>query len=230
MGSRKKSHMQKREPRRLAESTRPSSGRRWLFRVIALTIVPLLFFLLVEIGLRVAGFGYETGFLIKQQRDGEQIFVSNPRFGWRYFGQKLARMPVAFSVAAEKPENTIRIIVFGESAAYGDPNPSFGLPRMLETTLRLRHPGRDFEIINAAMTGINSHAVREIASDCIKADADAWVIYMGNNEVVGPFGRVVLTLPAGVVHASACAISCDCPWVGVRLGTPRQSGKANAVR
>jgi hypothetical protein len=42
--------------------------------------------------------------------------------------------------------------------------------------------------VNAAMTGINSHVILPIARDCGREDGDIWVIYMGNNEVVGPFG------------------------------------------
>jgi len=87
-----------------------------------------------------------------------------------------------------KASDTVRIFVFGESAAYGDPEPDFGLPRMLQAMLSLRHPGVRFEVVNAAMTAINSHAILPIARDCAGADGDIWVIYMGNNEVVGPFG------------------------------------------
>ena len=82
----------------------------------------------------------------------------------------------------------MRIFVFGESAAEGDPQPVFGLPRMLQAMLSLRYPGVRFEVVNAAMTAINSYAVLPIARDCANADGDIWVIYMGNNEVVGPFG------------------------------------------
>ena len=52
----------------------------------------------------------------------------------------------------------------------------------------MRHPGTTFEVVNAAMTGINSHVILPLARDCEPARADAWVVYMGNNEVVGPFG------------------------------------------
>ena len=30
--------------------------------------------------------------------------------------------------------------------------------------------------------------VKDIASDCRKLEADYWVVYLGNNEVIGPFG------------------------------------------
>jgi tetratricopeptide (TPR) repeat protein len=87
-----------------------------------------------------------------------------------------------------KAPGTRRIFIFGESAAYGDPNPDFGLPRVLETLLRERFPETKFEVVNAAMTGINSHVIRPIAEECARENGDVWVVYMGNNEVVGPFG------------------------------------------
>ena len=59
---------------------------------------------------------------------------------------------------------------------------------MLQAMLELRYPGTHFEIVNAAMTAINSNVILPIARDCASAGADIWVIYMGNNEVVGPFG------------------------------------------
>jgi tetratricopeptide (TPR) repeat protein len=59
---------------------------------------------------------------------------------------------------------------------------------MLQAIMSLRHPGVRFEVVNAAMTGINSHTILPIARDCARAGGDIWVIYMGNNEVVGPFG------------------------------------------
>ena len=70
----------------------------------------------------------------------------------------------------------------------GDPEPAFGLPRVLEALLELRFSDQEFEVINTAMTAVNSHVVLPIAWDCRVLDADAWVIYMGNNEVVGPYG------------------------------------------
>ncbi|MFO1514656.1 MAG: hypothetical protein U1F83_17395 [Verrucomicrobiota bacterium] len=151
-------------------------------------LLPLLCFAFLELVLRIGGFGYPTGFLLPAKTSGQSVWIPNARFGWRFFGRNMAREPEPFSLLRQKPANTIRIFVFGESAAYGDPEPAFGLPRLLETMLKLRYPETQFEVINAAMTGINSHAVRDIAQDCAQANADIWVIYMGNNEVVGPFG------------------------------------------
>jgi tetratricopeptide (TPR) repeat protein len=183
--------MSRRKPKRqpTKKPAAPLSRRKlWCFRLIALAGVPLLLFGLLELGLRLAGFGFPTAFLLKSSNHGENTFVQNNQFGWRFFGPRAARQPDATSIPREKPPDAVRIFVFGESAAYGDPQPRFGLPRMLEAMLGLRHPNKKFEVVNAAMTGINSHVILPLARDCEEARADVWVIYMGNNEVVGPFG------------------------------------------
>ncbi|HVV73426.1 MAG TPA: tetratricopeptide repeat protein, partial [Verrucomicrobiae bacterium] len=149
---------------------------------------PLFFLALLELGLRLSGFGYPVSFLLRARIHGQDMLVQNDRFGWRFFGPNLSREPFPLAVPKAKPPGTIRIFVFGESAAYGDPQPDFGLPRMLEALLSLRFPTCRFEVVNAAMTAINSHAILPIARDCARRDGDIWVVYMGNNEVVGPFG------------------------------------------
>ena len=39
-----------------------------------------------------------------------------------------------------------------------------------------------------AFTAINSHVVLPIARECARQNGDLWIVYMGNNEVLGPFG------------------------------------------
>jgi len=199
--------MSRRRPKRNSTITAaPISRRRlWCFRLIAVIGLPLICFGLIELGLRLAGFGYPVSFLLKSSHHGQDTFVQNNQFGWRFFGPRAARQPEATSIAREKPANTVRIFVLGESAAYGDPQPRFGLARMLEAMLSARHPDKKFEVVNAAMTGINSHVVLPLARDCAKAHADVWVIYMGNNEVVGPFGAGTVfgnqATPLPLIHA-----------------------------
>lgn len=150
--------------------------------------LPLLGLGLVEGGLRLAGYGYSTAFLRRAQVAGQARFIDNPDFTRRYFPPGLARAPEPICVSASKPAGTCRIVVLGESAALGDPEPAYGLARQLEVLLSARYPGRQFEVVNAAVTAINSHVIRHVARDCRQLKADVWVLYMGNNEVVGPFG------------------------------------------
>ncbi len=150
--------------------------------------MPLLFVVLLETGLRLAGYGVSSGFLREERIKDRDVFVPNLRVAERFFGKQMARQPQSFLVDRSKPAGVFRIVVFGESAAFGDPAPEFGLSRVLRVLLEHRYPGRRFEVVNAAMTGINSHAILPIARDSVRLDADAWIVYMGNNEVVGPFG------------------------------------------
>jgi tetratricopeptide (TPR) repeat protein len=145
-------------------------------------------FALSESVLRWSGRGYPTSFLLPARIEGQDVLIQNDRFTRRFFGSGQVRLPFPLAISKVKDINTVRIFVFGESAAYGDPQPYFGLPRMLEALLSGRYPGVRFEIVNAAMTAINSHAIRDIARDCARQNGDIWVIYMGNNEVVGPYG------------------------------------------
>jgi len=159
---------------------------RW-FRAIAL-LSPLLLLVLVEAGLRLMNSGYSTGFFIKTNRGEPGVLVENPKFGWRFFPPSVARSPQPLRLTMPKPPDTIRVFVFGESAAMGDPEPAYGFARQLERMLQVRHADKKIEVINVAMTGINSHVICEIARDCGPLEGDCWLIYAGNNEVVGPFG------------------------------------------
>lgn len=174
------------------QTSSPSRNRRarreWLFRFALLIGSPPLFFALVEIVLRLFGFGYSTSFFIKNPVLGQSNIVENNKFSRRYFPPELARTPHSLAFTAAKPPDTLRIIVFGESAAEGDPAPAFGFARILEVMLREHYPQRKIEVINTAVTAINSHVIRPIAREAAGYSGDIWVIYMGNNEVVGPFG------------------------------------------
>lgn len=148
----------------------------------------MLGLLFLEAILRVVGYGYSTSFFLKTTVNGQPVFIENQQFSRRYFPPRLERTPQPVKFPAAKPPNTIRIFVLGESAAMGDPEPAYGFPRILGVLLHEAMPGKRVEVINTAVTAINSHVIREIAKDCAGKQGDYWIIYMGNNEVVGPFG------------------------------------------
>jgi tetratricopeptide (TPR) repeat protein len=100
----------------------------------------------------------------------------------------LTRLPGALRMEAQKPPNTCRIFILGESAALGDPSPPYGAGRYLQALLSEKFPGEKFEVVNVSITAINSHVILPIARECAGYQGDFWIIYMGNNEMVGPFG------------------------------------------
>lgn len=173
-------------------SPRLSRRRLWLFRGTAMLVVPAIFFLALELGLRLLGYGYDPNFFQKREIGGKPFLVQNEDFSRRFFPPETMRQPDALRMAAEKPPGTTRIFVLGESAAMGDPEPGFGPSRYLEILLQQRFPGRNFEVVNVAFTAINSHVLLPLARECAQHDGDLWIIYMGNNEMVGPYGAATI--------------------------------------
>ncbi len=116
-------------PARPCTPTHPHSRKRlWVFGVSSALLSPLLLFLLVEMVLRLVGFGHPTSFLLPARIKDQEVFIQNDRFGWRFFGPDLARQPSPLIIPKLKAPNVIRVFVFGESAAYGDPQPEFVTP------------------------------------------------------------------------------------------------------
>jgi tetratricopeptide (TPR) repeat protein len=158
-----------------------------LGRLALVLLGPLLFFGALEIGLRVAGYGDPVTFFRPIEVDGRIYTVENPYFGQRFFRRHLPRVP-AWNLIPPPAPGVPRIAVIGESAAQGYPLQKIGLASMLEGILEIEYPGRRFDFINAAMTSVNSHVLADVVPEVIAQKPDVAVFYMGNNEVVGPYG------------------------------------------
>ena len=172
-------------PTKVATSKTSRLPSRWgkpAMRLAAI-LVPVLLFALVEAGLRLAGYGYSTRFL--RAIDGAHAFTINDDFVRQFYSDNPQGKSFPFLLPAKKSSDTIRIFILGESAALGTPNPSFGFARIVEVFLRAQFPGKKFEVLNAAMRGINSHIIVPIARDCARHQPDLFIVYMGNNEAVG---------------------------------------------
>lgn len=175
----------------------PITGwRLWLFRFIAVTVIPALLFLLLEFFLRIVGYGFPADSFVEYQAGGKDAYVGNAQFSRRFFPSDMARTFYPFVFPKEKSENTYRVFVLGESAAAGEPDEAYCFGRILQAMLRHRYPQTNFEVIVTATTAINSHVILPIAKDCARHDADLFVVYMGNNEVVGPYGAGTVFAPS----------------------------------
>lgn len=162
----------------------PLSGWRRAALQLAITLLaPVALLALIEAALRLCGYGYSTRFF-EPSEDGQKL-STNPKFAWRFYLRETSTAPVPLTIAARKPPGTRRIVVLGESAAAGTPDPAFSFSRMLEFMLRQQFPSNRFEVINAAMRGVNSHIVLPIARECAGLSPDLFVVYMGNNEQIG---------------------------------------------
>ena len=158
-------------------------------------LVPLAILAGAEAILRGVGAGYPASFLRQVDIAGETHWADNPFYGYRFFTPALARNPAPIAAACTKPPRTTRIVVLGESAAQGDPMLEYGMPRMLEKMLNEGSTNARFEVINAAMTAISSPIVADIARETTVLQPDIYIVYAGNNEVVGPYGPGTVFTP-----------------------------------
>jgi tetratricopeptide (TPR) repeat protein len=166
-----------------ARGAKPGRGRILGFRLTAALVLPALILAGLEAGLRLGGFGYPTSFFLRSE-DGKS-FTSNRKFCRQFYAAAIATEPHPLVMAAKKPPGALRIFVLGESAAEGTPDPAFGFSRILEILLAREYPPTRFEVVNAAVRGINSHIILPIARECAAHEPDLFILYMGNNEVVG---------------------------------------------
>ncbi len=174
----------------------PLTGRRlWMFRGLAVTVIPVLFLLFFELSLRIMGYGFNPDMTVKRTVKDVPSYLSNIQFAWRFFPPAIARTSNPFIFPQVKSSHTYRIFVLGSSAAAGIPDGAFSFGRILQVMLTRMYPQANFEVITTAMPAINSHVVLTIAEDCTKYDSDLFIVYSGNNEVVGPYGAGTVFSP-----------------------------------
>jgi Tfp pilus assembly protein PilF len=184
-------------PARPDSAGRPGKPALWV-RLLAALLGPVLFLGSAELVLRLIGYGQPPGFFRRWRTADQTLLLPNQHYGEHFVSPELSRTPEPCALGP-KQASTIRIVVLGGSAAYGDPEPAYGFCRQLELLLNEHAAGTSFEVINAAMTAMNSHVARRIARDCVAQRPDLFVVFMGNNEVVGPYGPPALP---GSLYAS----------------------------
>ena len=151
-----------------------------------------LLLLLAEAGLRAAGYGYSTKPFIEKRYSGETWRLLNDRYYAQFFNAADRKQHFDFPnttvVRKAKPRDTYRIFLFGSSAAYGWFFQDYSMGHLLETMLHAAYPQRRFEVITVAFHAMNSFTMRYLADACSQMQPDLFLVYMGNNEMVGPYG------------------------------------------
>ncbi len=160
-------------------------------KLAAAILGPLVCLLLIELALWIVGYGIPKRFFVPWKVGGHTTYLSNKRYCEHFVSKQLSRSPEHVALVP-KAKGTMRIFVLGSSAAYGDPEPAYGFCRQLEVLLNEHASGTRFEVVNAAVTAMNSHVAVRIAQDAARFQPDLVIVYMGNNEVVGPYGPTSL--------------------------------------
>lgn len=152
-------------------------------------LLPLFLFFSLECFLNLTQIGKSRIPFIKKHFEGQTFSVPNRSFYQQFFNIPLHEFVnwdhLDFYVPEQKDKNTIRIFVFGESAMYGLESSA----RQLEVMLKKSLPQKRWEVYNVSCPGINSHVLYFLAKACAKLFPDFFIIYMGNNETIGPYGE-----------------------------------------
>jgi tetratricopeptide (TPR) repeat protein len=202
-----------------------SRWRFWIPRLAAAILIPVLLLALTEGALRLFHVGYSTSLMEPCVVHGQPTSCYNLFFAAPFFPSGIIKTPQFFSMSPQKPAGTYRIVVLGESAAMGDPDPAYSFSRYLEVMLRQRFPSTKFEVINTSMVAINSHVLRSIAQQLQNYQPDLVIIYAGNNEVVGPYGPGTVlassSLNISIIRASIFVRSSRLGQLLTQAGSPR---------
>lgn len=171
------------------------SSRAWKYALYLFywVAVPCVVLVSSEHLLRSLEFGHSTEPFLRKEVEGTSVYVRNRDFFQQFLSYAIATESWEFSeldVIPAKPPGVYRIFVFGESAPEGWPEPAFSFTRFLRAMLSVQYPGVKFEVYNTAFRAVNSHAMRLEAIACARFEPDAFVVYLGNNEVHGPFGLI----------------------------------------
>lgn len=158
------------------------------FTLTSVIFVPILFFALLEYGLKATGVGQSYNLFNTVKIKGQHYYQDNPHFADQFYPSSFKISPVATTFTKLHSPDLIRVYILGGSAALGFPYRNHDISRHLTAQLSQALPNKKIEIINTAMTAINSHVVYEAAKFIPAHPGDFALILMGNNEVIGPYG------------------------------------------
>ncbi|MFP4040033.1 MAG: hypothetical protein ACLFS7_05765, partial [Desulfosudaceae bacterium] len=168
-----------------------------LLKITAPVVLIVLFFIIAELSLRFFGYGYHPSLIIpRQTADGTRATL-NPGALLSYTGLSVvnsSREPF-LNLPLDKPDNNIRVLLLGGSAAYGAYQvPDLGLARYLEAMLEEKFPDHTVDVVNLAFPSLNSSAMTRILKEGLILRPDFVVYYGAANDL----GRGVIMQLSGL--------------------------------
>jgi tetratricopeptide (TPR) repeat protein len=173
---------------KIEKTPAPDNARppRKMFYVVSI-LIPVLFFVLLEAGLRLFNSGYDYTQWVNPTKGK---YVLNPDIAHKYF-HDIQNVPYSNGDIFDevKQPNAFRIFVLGESSGAGYPFlPTGSFSRYLQQRLSLVYPDSKIEVINCSMTAINTYAMRDLFPGILREKPDLVLIYAGHNEYYGALG------------------------------------------
>lgn len=165
---------------------KPASRINQKYFYAVLVLIPVLFFVLLELGLRLFNYGIDN----RQWAEMGAYRILNPYVTHRYF-YNTGSYPYSIQdiFLINKPEKAFRVFVLGESSAAGYPYmPNGAFSRYLQQRLESMYPNYTIEVVNLGITAINTYTIRDLMPGILEQKPDLLVIYTGHNEYYGALG------------------------------------------
>ncbi len=159
---------------------------KFWFYIVAV-LIPVLFFVLLELSLRIFNYGYDNREWVPITKDE---LILNPNIAKRYFNV-VKSLPYSIQDVFDKKKKkgAFRVFVLGGSSAAGYPYMPLGsFSRYLQQRYEMIYPQTKIEIINIAMTAVNTYTIRDLLPGVLEQKPDAILIYAGHNEFYGALG------------------------------------------
>ncbi len=166
-----------------------SKSKEMLLSMITIAI-PFIVLIIIELMLRLFGYGHNLNLFINLPNKNYAAYRSvNPDIGEKYFQKFEATGGTNDIFLKNKPGNDYRIFILGSSSVVGFPY-SYNLmfSRILQKRLQDSYPDKHIEVINTAITAINSFTLLDFMKEIVHYKPDAIIIYAGHNEFYGAFG------------------------------------------
>ena len=150
-----------------------SAQKKTVFYIITLS-VPVLFFVLLEFGLRQANYMGNLELFSNVSVYDKEYRIPNPNFAARYFFYtKTIPTPSTDGFLKEKPENGYRVFSMGGSSAAGYPYGFNGLySRVVRDVLEEAMPQKEVEVVNVAVSAVNTYTLFDQVDEILAEDPD----------------------------------------------------------
>jgi len=168
-----------------AEKGKKKQTPKWFF--IVLILIPVIFFILLELSLRLFDYGKDIPQWVDARRGK---YIINPEVAFRYFNQ-VKNIPTTIEDVfdQQKKSNAFRVFVLGGSSAAGFPYlPMGSFSRYIRKRLELTYPNTTIEVVNLSLSAVNTYTILDLLPGVLEQKPDLILIYAGHNEYFGALG------------------------------------------
>lgn len=158
---------------------------KWFF--IVLILIPVIFFILLELSLRLFDYGKDIPQWVDARRGK---YIINPEVAFRYFNQ-VENIPTTIEdiFDQQKKNNAFRVFVLGGSSAAGFPYlPMGSFSRYIRKRLELTYPNTTIEVVNISLSAVNTYTILDLLPGVLEQKPNLILIYAGHNEYYGALG------------------------------------------